>query len=70
MNSLEYDKCGRLSKEDELMMIKPKSNLSCDKDVPEPREVLTPQLSSTPQKHDFMHQENMKRIEMPKPFSL
>lgn len=52
------------------MMIKPKSNFSCDKDVPEPRVVLTPQLSSTPQKHDFMHQEKMKRIEMPKPFSL
>ena len=30
----------------------------------------TPSLSSTPQKHDFMHQENMKKIEMPKPFQL
>ena len=28
------------------------------------------QLSSTPQKHYLMTQENMKKIEMPKPFQL
>lgn len=40
MNSQEYDRLGRLSKEDELMMIKPTSNLSCDKDAPEPSVVM------------------------------
>ncbi len=40
MNTQEYDRSGRLSKEDELMMNKPTSNLSCDKDAPEPPAVL------------------------------
>eukprot|EP00429_Kryptoperidinium_foliaceum_P090133 CAMPEP_0176193220 /NCGR_PEP_ID=MMETSP0121_2-20121125/5372_1 /TAXON_ID=160619 /ORGANISM="Kryptoperidinium foliaceum, Strain CCMP 1326" /LENGTH=70 /DNA_ID=CAMNT_0017531927 /DNA_START=26 /DNA_END=238 /DNA_ORIENTATION=+ len=70
MNSQEYDQSGRLSKEDELMMIKPANNMSCDKAAPEPETSIPGHLSSTPTKHDFMHQENMKRIEMPKAFQL
>lgn len=36
MNSLDYDRSGRLSKEDELMMTKAAKNMSCDVDAPEP----------------------------------
>eukprot|EP00429_Kryptoperidinium_foliaceum_P016382 CAMPEP_0176041676 /NCGR_PEP_ID=MMETSP0120_2-20121206/20673_1 /TAXON_ID=160619 /ORGANISM="Kryptoperidinium foliaceum, Strain CCMP 1326" /LENGTH=172 /DNA_ID=CAMNT_0017375079 /DNA_START=162 /DNA_END=679 /DNA_ORIENTATION=- len=66
MNATEYDQFGRLSQKDELMLAKPATNLSCDKEIVEPEQVqTTSKLSSTPEKHNFMHQENMKRIEMP-----
>ena len=36
MNIEEYDRLRRLSKEDELMMLRPEKNMRCDKTTPEP----------------------------------
>eukprot|EP00339_Tiarina_fusa_P012256 CAMPEP_0117034668 /NCGR_PEP_ID=MMETSP0472-20121206/24667_1 /TAXON_ID=693140 ORGANISM="Tiarina fusus, Strain LIS" /NCGR_SAMPLE_ID=MMETSP0472 /ASSEMBLY_ACC=CAM_ASM_000603 /LENGTH=72 /DNA_ID=CAMNT_0004743905 /DNA_START=57 /DNA_END=275 /DNA_ORIENTATION=- len=66
----QYDKAGRLTAEDQMMMSNPNAMLKLNPTSEDLENVVrtTPQLSSTPTKCEFV--ENMKKIEMPKPFQL
>eukprot|EP00934_Nitzschia_sp_Nitz4_P001089 Nitzschia sp. Nitz4//scaffold41_size133979//56708//57247//NITZ4_003346-RA/size133979-processed-gene-0.248-mRNA-1//-1//CDS//3329551467//1089//frame0 len=71
MNSLDFqhDRIGRLSKEDELMMSKPRSDSISDSSVSQPTKTVV-DAPPTPTKEPLYAEENMKKIALPKPFQL